>query len=362
MRFAPVGARIIIADITAVPYQIVDSTEFISNSMAWDGYIGEVDVTTDGEYFYAYMLQAKNAVAAYRGKLELPLFVSAMTNHAGDMVTADFDMTLSEITSTNADVWTLTAGGSALEIDTIYSAESTISFDLISAITEGQVVSIAYDGTGTISSFNGMPLAAFGPEDVENIVGADVPVATDVSFTGDANPDAVLTGVYTFTDADSDAEGTSLYQWYEATDVAGADLLKVIGEKSLTYTVTADMVGKFVAFEVTPVSATGGDDYLVGDAVMSAFVPVIGVGVAFNSFEQIMIYPNPVTDVLTINNSSSIESISLIDITGKLLMSRNNLNENEIRLNMNEFKAGVYYLKITGDNGQNKVHRIVKSQ
>jgi hypothetical protein len=160
------------------------------------------------------------------------------------------------------------AGETSLVIDSIYNNEEGVSFDLATAIAEGDVVSIAYDGTGTIASFNGLPLGAFGPEAVENIVGSEVPVATDVVVTGNAQPDEVLTGTYVFTDPDGDLEGESKYQWYESTDAAGTSPLKLLGESSLTYTVTADMTGKFVAFEVIPVSATGGADYLVGEPAL----------------------------------------------------------------------------------------------
>ncbi len=52
----------------------------------------------------------------------------------------------------------------------------------------------------------------------------------------------------------------------------------------------------------------------------------------------------------------------LVDITGKVLMNMDNLNEMEVQLNMNKYEAGVYYLKLKGVNGQSKVHSIVKTQ
>ncbi len=362
MRKEPLGARIIIADITAPPYQIVDSTEYVSNSMAWDGYIGEVDVTTDGEFYYAYILQAKNAIAAYKGKLELPQFVSAITTFEGDKLMAEFDMAIEEISKTDADVWTLSADGSALVIDTVYSSGTTVTFDLVTAITESQVVLLSYDGTGTISSFNGMPLAAFGPESVENIVGAEVPTASAVSISGTAMPDEVLTGAYTFADADGDAEGASLYQWYEATDATGSDKLKILGEKSITITISSNLLDKYVGFEVIPVSATGGDAYLEGLAVISDFVLITDVSVGLNGIDHSMIYPNPVADMLTISSSTLINSLSLVDITGKVLMRMDNLNETEIQLSMESYEAGIYYLNVRNENGQSKVHSFVKTQ
>ena len=364
MRQEPLGARIIVADITSEPYQIVDSSEYVSNSMAWDGYIGEVDVTTDGEYYYAYMLQAKNAVAAYRGELELPQYVSSITSYEGDKVMMVFDMVMKEITETNADAWTLEADGTGLNIDTIYSSNDTIFVDLLDAITEGQAVTVSYDGTAPLGSFNGMPLAAFGPENVENIVGADVPVATDVSITTDAEfrTGETLTGTYTFDDPDGDAEGNSLYQWYEATDDSGSDMLKLLGEESIDYVISADVEGKYVAFEVTPVSATGGDDYLVGDPVMSDWVRIIPTGVDAFTMDKIAVYPNPVRDQLTIENAEGLEQVTLIDITGKVMQQIDTRSGSLVTIPMEAYRDGIYYLKLQGGDAVSRVVKIVKVQ
>lgn len=362
MRKEPLGARIIVADITAPPYQIVDTTEYISNSMSWDGYLGEVDVTTDGEFYYAYMLQAKHALAAYKGKLELPMFSSAITSFEGDMVYTYLDKTVQEITLTDADPWIIMAGDAAVGIDSIRSMDDAIIFELTTAIAEGEVVTVAYDGTGTIASFNGLPLAAFGPEAVENIVGAEVPVATDVTITGNAQPDEVLTGSYIFTDPDGDVEGVSTYQWYEASSADGSDMLKLLGETNLTYTVSADMLGKFVGFEITPVSATGGEDYLIGEPAMSAFVVVNGVGIETASAGLVDAYPNPFEDVLTLKNCASFETIAVIDITGREQQRVETLGESSVELNMEGFQNGVYFLRLTDAEGHSEILRVVKAQ
>ncbi|MEA1898415.1 MAG: T9SS type A sorting domain-containing protein [Bacteroidota bacterium] len=364
MRQTPLGARIIIADITELPYQVVDSSEYVSNSMAWDGYLGEVDVTTDNDYYYAYMLQAKNAVAAYRGELTAPEFISAITTHDGDTVMVDFDLTIKDIETTDASVWTINAGGTALTVDSIFNVGNTIYFDLADAapITEGQAVTVSYDGTGSIAAFTGLPLAAFGPEDVENIVGAEVPVATDVTVTGDPYPTSVLTGTYTFTDPDGDLEGTSLYQWYEATDDAGANELKLLGENSVTYTVDANMTGKYLAFEVTPVSATGGADYLEGLPVKSAYILVNATGIEENLFAGLVVYPNPVISMLTIDNCDDVQTISIMNVTGKLMQTMETNFESRVTINMEAYGKGIYFLKLNADDGSSRVVRIVKVQ
>ena len=360
MRQEPLGARIIVADITSQPYQIIDTSEYISDNMPWDGYLGEVDVTVDNDYYYLYMLQAKNALGAYRGELQLPAFVSAITAYAGDMVYVKLDQSLTAISSIDETTWTITAGGTGITIDSIQTSNDTVWFDLATAIVEGEAVTVSYDGTGGIQSFNGMPLAAFGPESVENIVGADVPVATNVSISGEPSPGSTLTGSYTFDDPDGDAEGTSTYQWWVADDDQGAGALKIIGELSTTYTVSSDLLGNFVAFQVTPVSATGGADYLVGEAVVSDWVQVRNVGISNNNIQDVTLYPNPVHEMLTISNASTLKSVSIIDITGKVLFTKKVNGENMLTMPVSDLSSGFYYIRLKDNDDNFRTEKIVK--
>ncbi|WP_298956301.1 hypothetical protein [uncultured Nonlabens sp.] len=59
------------------------------------------------------------------------------------------------------------------------------------------------------------------------------------------------------TDAESDAAGTSLYQWYRADDIAGLNEVPISGANSVSYTVTAADDSKFIRLGVTPTATTG---------------------------------------------------------------------------------------------------------
>jgi hypothetical protein len=76
------------------------------------------------------------------------------------------------------------------------------------------------------------------------------PVATNVTITGTAQVGQVLTGNYTYSDANGDAEGTSTYRWLRA----GAP---ISGATAGSYTLVAADQGALIRFEVTPVAATG---------------------------------------------------------------------------------------------------------
>jgi hypothetical protein len=69
-----------------------------------------------------------------------------------------------------------------------------------------------------------------------------------------------------------------------------------------------------------------------------------------NDLSAITIYPNPSSDILNIDLSSvdeEVQSIFLVDITGKL-MQIIDVNENALlKLNLSSFASGLYYIKIS---------------
>ena len=73
------------------------------------------------------------------------------------------------------------------------------------------------------------------------------------------------------------------------------------------------------------------------------------------------VFPNPVTDVVTITNSESIgiEQIEIFDISGKTVKSLNFNNENEVQLNIADFASGMYLLHIKTNEGV-AVKKVVK--
>ena len=73
------------------------------------------------------------------------------------------------------------------------------------------------------------------------------------------------------------------------------------------------------------------------------------LGINDNDFSGIAIYPNPASDILNIKNAEN-ASITVFDITGKLLLSKNNISSNET-LNVSSLTTGTYFVKVS--NGKN---------
>ncbi|HLW41620.1 MAG TPA: T9SS type A sorting domain-containing protein [Flavobacterium sp.] len=73
------------------------------------------------------------------------------------------------------------------------------------------------------------------------------------------------------------------------------------------------------------------------------------------------IFPNPVTDILTITNSENIgiEEIMIYDINGKKVKRQNFNTRNEVQLNIRDFTSGTYMLHIKTNEGV-AVKKVVK--
>lgn len=67
-------------------------------------------------------------------------------------------------------------------------------------------------------------------------------------------------------------------------------------------------------------------------------------------FKQLMVSPNPATDLLTISNNNAIENIEMYDINGRKILSEI-VNDVQKTISVNHLKSGVYLLKI---NAQGK--------
>lgn len=74
--------------------------------------------------------------------------------------------------------------------------------------------------------------------------------------------------------------------------------------------------------------------------------------------EGFTFYPNPVKDVLTISNTSSISKIQIINLLGQEMVVKS-LNETQGQIDMSHLSSGTYLVKITSDN-QVKTIKVVK--
>lgn len=68
-----------------------------------------------------------------------------------------------------------------------------------------------------------------------------------------------------------------------------------------------------------------------------------------NQKSRIKVYPNPVTDILTISNSELISKVEVIDMLGRTISS-NIINDLETKLEVSNLSTGTYLVQVTIDN------------
>jgi len=83
------------------------------------------------------------------------------------------------------------------------------------------------------------------------------PEAQDVGHDGTCAVGAELTGSYTYSDPENDAEGSSTFQWYRSPDVSGSTSVAISGATDTVYAVQPGDAGSYIGFGVTPYAVTG---------------------------------------------------------------------------------------------------------
>ena len=103
---------------------------------------------------------------------------------------------------------------------------------------------------------------------------------------------------------------------------------------------------------------TNEEGALVDDVFIDGVLPVD----EFNNIQGLSIYPNPSESVFSINWKQGNDfSISIFDVTGKLILKKNNTSAvNQVDLDMSNYVKGIYFAKITVDGKQATKKLILK--
>ena len=74
---------------------------------------------------------------------------------------------------------------------------------------------------------------------------------------------------------------------------------------------------------------------------------------------EVKMYPNPVSNSLTIESIETIQSIRIYDLSGKIV-KHSQVNGKGIVLDMSDLGEGMYLLQVQGQNGMQGMHKIIK--
>ena len=74
---------------------------------------------------------------------------------------------------------------------------------------------------------------------------------------------------------------------------------------------------------------------------------------------SLWLYPNPVSDILKVQNGTEIKSISIFDISGEVLLTLP-VNSKTFELDMSHFSSGLYFFRALTSNGNYLTKKVVK--
>jgi hypothetical protein len=133
------------------------------------------------------------------------------------------------------------------------------------------------------------------------------------------------------------------YNIYRSTDDDNYELID--DTKQNIYFDEIDVNGTY-HYQVTAVYVKGEEECESDPIHVSILVPV---GVDENALSDIMIYPNPTRGGLNIK-AEGITRITIINTIGQVIYDIDT-NSNEETIDMSQYKAGVYMVKVMTENG-----------
>tara|TARA_R110001583_G_scaffold1202_5_gene10062 strand:- start:17669 stop:20740 length:3072 start_codon:yes stop_codon:yes gene_type:complete len=187
----------------------------------------------------------------------------------------------------------------------------------------------------------------------------EAPVASELVLSGDFKQDGIINASYNYSDVNKDPEGSSVIEWYRSDDQAGENEVTIPGENTLEYAISRDDVGRYIRFSVTPVATSG--NLLNGEKIYSDYSQAIDYSTGIEDIldEELRIYPNPVIDLLHLDNLKHVKRINLYSLTGKTILYKKNPDSNEI-LNLSHLNQGVYIMVFDLDDGNKLTKKIIK--
>ncbi len=119
----------------------------------------------------------------------------------------------------------------------------------------------------------------------------------------------------------------------------------------------ADGLGKTLELLSTTGRMCDGSNWFAGcpdGSPGEVYNPLCDLGLSDNEMDNLVFYPNPVTDMLHVALSENAQ-VQVLSLAGELLMENNYLAGN-VEINMSEYSTGLYLVSIHG-----KTYRIVKN-
>ena len=210
----------------------------------------------------------------------------------------------------------------------------TEGFYAVEGLSAGEYCFVvrAYNAAGASAATNEACVTVEGGEPTPTVPAAPV-------LSGEA------TGPYEIVLSWTEVEGATSYNLYYGEQLLG-------NTEGLGGKISVDEAGAEYCFTVTAVNAAGESEH---SNVVCVTTP------KEDSIEEnataLNIYPNPAVDRVVIETEATIEAVSIYTLTGVMIYSEVDFNNNTI--NVTDFASGVYVMKVRTENGE-VVKRFIK--
>jgi photosystem II stability/assembly factor-like uncharacterized protein len=323
---------------------------------------GNLTLNSDGSFMY-------EPVAGFSGQVT---FTYKPTDACGSASAANITVTINVVEPNvapvaNPDFYdvdknkpkTVNAASGVLINDTDANASTTLTTSLTVNVVNGTLTlnangSFTYTPTTGFVGLDSFAYKAFDGELLSNEVYVvfnvenTAPIAisssyeTDKNITLNVNAPGVLTG---------------------ATDFNNDNLTAVLSQTTINGTLSLNEDG---SFQYVPTNNYVGLDsfaFKASDSDLESDVVYVVINIkqtntvkAISKQNSIKIYPTIATDKLYIETDCKIEELILIDCIG----NSKNIFINNLEIDIEKIKAGIYYLKIIDANNQLHMHKFVK--
>ena len=142
----------------------------------------------------------------------------------------------------------------------------------------------------------------------------------------------------------------------------GGQLMSSSATNNQWYYTTIQLPGETDQF-LTPAS---NGDYFVevtekGCATISEAYNYTTTSINNLDINNFTIYPNPANNFVAIQNSEfAIQNLEILDITGKIVKTINNVNEKSITIDISNFSKGVYFVRVKTNNNSKMKKLIIE--
>jgi hypothetical protein len=185
--------------------------------------------------------------------------------------------------------------------------------------------------------FNNQTLTQSGiyKDTLLNAAGCDSIITLNLTISTNPSPIVTASGFNLTT------QSFASYQWQlNGNNIAGSS--------TQNYTATAN--GSYTV-HVTDAN---------GCTATSPAIQVTGVGIRDIDDFLISIYPSPALNLITVEAESKIASISIYDLTGKLVLKLDDINAFEKKVDIHSLSSATYHILVKTVDGKNSIRKFIK--